>query len=358
MVSYGVFNLAPQRHTATTDRNLVADVVEQVRVAEALGYDIAWIAEHHFSNLSLSPSPLMTLAHLAGVTERIGLGTGVAVLPLYQPMRLVEEIAYVDILSGGRLHLGIGSGSQNHESRGLGTDLAEARACFEEVLDILEMAFDQGRVAHEGRHFQIPETVLSLRPVQTPHPPVYFAGLSGDAPLMERVARRGYIPFASASWMPVAAVAAKRDGYVEGRRAAGLDPTAMPFAVQRLIYVADDAADAADAAEHAVYTYRVVAAAKSGAARFDGHVIQAEPVPGEDDVATILAQGMVGSVEHVAEKLVADIQGLGLTHMSCFMSFGGLSHARVVRSMERFMGEVVPLAEAAISGGGHRAAGD
>ncbi len=355
---YGIFNLAPQRLTATADREIVGNVVEQVRIAEALGYDVAWIAEHHFSNLSLSPSPLMTLAHLAGVTERIGLGTGVAVLPLYQPMRLVEEIAYVDILSAGRLHLGIGSGSQNHESLGLGTDLTQARARFEEALDILEMAFDTGRVAHEGEHFHIPETTLSLRPVQYPHPPVYFAGLSGDQPLMERVARRGYIPFASASWMPVEAVAAKRQGYVAGYEAVGRDPATMPFAVQRLIYVTDDPKDAADAAEHAVYTYRVVAAAKSGQARFDGHVIRANPVAGEDDARTILAQGMVGSAEHVAQKLVADIQGLGLTHMSCFMSFGGLGHERVVRSMERFMAEVVPMAEAALDVQARRAAGD
>ncbi len=357
-MQYGTFNLAPQRDSTDGDGKIIANVVEQVRIAEALGFDVAWIAEHHFSNLSLSPSPLMTAAHLAGVTERIGLGTGVVVLPLYQPMRLVEEIAYVDILSGGRLHLGIGSGSQAHESRGLGTDLLDARTRFEEVLDIIEMAFENGVVEHRGRHYEIPETTLSLRPVQRPHPPIYLAGLAGDAALMERAARRGYIPFASAAWAPVATVAAKREGYVEGYRAIGRDPASMPFAAQRLIYVTDDPKDAANAAEHAIYTYRVVRAAKSGGAHFDGHVIRPDPVPGEDGVETILRDGLVGSAEHVAEKLLADIEGLGLTHMSCFMNFGGLEHERVVRSMERFMRDVVPAAEAAGDTKARRAAGD
>ena len=95
------------------------DTIALAQEAESLDLTTCG-SEHHFGSLSLSPSPLMTLSHLAGRTERIRLGTGVLVLPLHHPMRLAEEVAYVDGLSGGRLDWGLGAGSQDHEGRGLG----------------------------------------------------------------------------------------------------------------------------------------------------------------------------------------------------------------------------------------------
>ena len=342
-MEFGLFNLTPQRDPAQPPAALIAGVIEQVKLAEALGFGVAWFAEHHFSNLSLSPSPLLTAAHCAGVTRRIRLGTGVAVLPLYQPMRLAEEIAYVDIVSGGRLVLGIGSGSQNHENRGLGTDIAEAHERFREVLDILEMAFRDGRVAYEGRHFRIPPTPLSLRPLQQPAPPVWLAGMSADPAIARRIGERGYTPFVSAQWMPVEAVLAKRRDYEAGWRAAGRDPRTMPFAVQRIVYVADGRADALDAAEHARYTQRVVTSLKGRAPEFDGHVVRERPLPQEQSPEEILAAAMIGDAERVAGMIAEDIGRLGVSHFSCFMQFGGIDTKRAMRSLERFGRDVIPL---------------
>lgn len=347
-MEFGLFALSPQRSPERTPAEVLASTVEEVKLAEALGFEAAWIAEHHFSNLSLSPSPLLLAGHLAGVTKRIALGTGVLVLPLYQPMRLVEEIAYVDMLSGGRLRLGVGSGSQNHESRGLGTDVAHARARFLEVLDIIEMAFAEGRVAYDGAHFQVPETALSLGPLRPQGPPIYLAGLADDAEIMCRAAARNYIPFASAAWLPVAEVAKKRAGYLAGYRAAGRDPSEMPFAVQRLIHVTDDKTEALRAAEAARYTYRLVASVKGSAPIFDGAFIREVPIAGEDTPEAIRDAATIGDAETCAERIVADIEGLGLTHMSCFMNFGGLPPAAVRASMERFARDVRPLVEKAL----------
>lgn len=348
-MEFGVFILSPQRSAERSPPEILTDAVAQACLAESLGFDAVWIAEHHFSNLSLSPSPLLLAGHLAGLTERIALGTGVVVLPLYQPMRLVEEIAYVDMLSQGRLRLGVGAGSQNHESRGLGTEIAEARTRFLEALDIIEMAFAKDRVEYRGRHFQVPETALSIRPLRPEGPPIYLAGLADDEEIMRRAGERGYVPFASAAWLPVAGVAKKRAGYEAGYRAAGRNPATMPFAVQRLIYVTDDKAEAMRAAEAARYTYRLVASVKGTSPVFDGAFIREQPIPGEDDLETILEAATIGDADKCAERIVADIEGLGLTHMSCFMNFGGLPPEDVRRSMERFARDVRPLVEKALT---------
>ncbi len=350
-MEYGLFNLSMRRSPERTPAEIILETVAEVRLAEEIGFDVAWIAEHHFANLSLSPSPLLLAAHLAGATERIGLGSGVVVLPLYHPMRLLEEIAYLDIVSHGRLHLGIGAGSQNHEFRGFGTDVDDAGSRFREVLDIVDMGLEEGRVAYDGQHFQVPETALSLAPRPRAKPPIYLAGLAGDPALAKRAGERGYIPFASAQWLPIEAVAKKKADYAAGYAAAGRDPAAMPFAIQRMIYVTDDKSDALDAAEQARYTHRIVASAKSGTPVLDRSFIREAAVLGEDEPEVIAEKAMIGDPEKIVAMIVDDARALDLTHMSCFMAFGGLEPARVRRSMERFATEVMPAVAKALDNG-------
>ena len=116
----GIFLLSPQIDRHRSAATVLADTIAMAKEAEGLGFDHLWVAEHHFANLSLSPSPLITLSHLAAHTRRIRLGTGVLVLPLQDPMRLAEEIAYVDIVSGGRLDVGSGRAPRFMRAGGLG----------------------------------------------------------------------------------------------------------------------------------------------------------------------------------------------------------------------------------------------
>src|SRR5439155_4911473 len=98
----GLFNLMTQRDASIAPRQIVEDTVAMVKLADEIGFDVAWFAEHHFSNYSVFPSPLMMAAHCAGITTRIRLGTAVLVLPLYDPVRLVQEIVFLDTQSAGR----------------------------------------------------------------------------------------------------------------------------------------------------------------------------------------------------------------------------------------------------------------
>src|SRR5437868_5639523 len=112
-MDFGIFPLMQQRDMSKSSHAIVQEAVQQTRWAEELGYTHAWYPEHHFSNYSLCPSPLMMAAHCAGATSRIRVGSAVVVAPLYSAPRLVADIAFVDCLSNGRLDVGVGMGYQS-----------------------------------------------------------------------------------------------------------------------------------------------------------------------------------------------------------------------------------------------------
>ena len=131
-------------HARTTD-----EVIE----AERLGYDTAWIAEHHFSTgYGIMPDCFAYMAYLAAKTSRIKLAAGVITLPLYDPIRVVENTSFVDILSGGRVMLGIGSGYRPYEFVGLGKDFDGRRDMVEEAVGLMFDAFHRQRYDHKGKY--------------------------------------------------------------------------------------------------------------------------------------------------------------------------------------------------------------
>lgn len=161
-------------------RDVHRRVTEEIVEADRLGYDIAWIAEHHFSNAyGIMPDPFSYIAYLAPQTGNIRLGTAVMTLPVYNPVRIAENAGFIDILTEGRFVLGIGSGYRPYEFEGLGVDFDSRRDIQEEAIPILLDALHRKRIAHKGAHFafDIPEPYeIFPVPVQQPHPPLYMAG--------------------------------------------------------------------------------------------------------------------------------------------------------------------------------------
>ena len=174
-MDFGIFNLMGSREADKPAAQVFGEVAEQTRLADELGYTIAWFAEHHFSNYCLCASPLMMVAHCASITKKIRLGTAVVVLPLYNPARLAAEIATADALSNGRLMLGIGAGYQPYEFERFGVDIAQNLEMTDEFCDILDLAFSRDFFSYNGKHYQMPDTHIAARPVQNPLP-IYVAG--------------------------------------------------------------------------------------------------------------------------------------------------------------------------------------
>ncbi|MSP68283.1 MAG: LLM class flavin-dependent oxidoreductase [Alphaproteobacteria bacterium] len=178
------------------DHELYAEVVEDCKLAVKLGYEGAWMLEHHFSDYNPTPSPLVFLAHIAAACPTLSLGTSVLVLPWYHPLRLAAEISMLNALTEGNLYIGVGRGTAKLEYDAYGIDMREARARFAEVYKIMVKALEGRPFTYDGKFHKIARPVR-LRPTPAPKP-VHFFGAIGSPESAEIMADLGMPPIASA----------------------------------------------------------------------------------------------------------------------------------------------------------------
>lgn len=336
---FGLFNLMNQY--GISQREVYSGTFDCVRLADDLGFDVAWFAEHHFANYSLSPSPLMVAAASARETKAIRLGPAVVVAPLYNPIRLTEEIALLDQISEGRAVLGIGSGYQKFEFDAFGMDLAERQDRMLEVWQIITQGLSAHRFAFDGRYYQLPDVCQAIELATRRRIDTYYVAFY-DQVIRHAVAQEA-TPFVTVGWGDSQALAAMRDGVDARYRESGFDLTGKPFAAQRYVFVSDDDAELDRVAAGIRYAGRCAGHMRVGAQVLDGHVIRDLPVEGEPTLAEIRRALPIGPAELVAERLVAEIRRNRITDLSCFMMPAGIEARAALRSMERFGAEVMPL---------------
>jgi alkanesulfonate monooxygenase SsuD/methylene tetrahydromethanopterin reductase-like flavin-dependent oxidoreductase (luciferase family) len=341
-MDFGIFNLMGARGPGRTAAQIVAEVAEHTRLADELGYGIAWFAEHHFSNYCLCPSPLMMVAHCAPVTKSIRLGTAVVVVPLYNPARLLAEIAMADAMSGGRLALGLGFGYQPYEFDRFGVDLARNLAMTEEFCDILAAAFARDFFSYDGRHYKLPRTHIPVRPVQSPLP-IWLAGHSEH--VFRLAARRGFRALSSGRTGSAAEMAQQRRVAADAFAAEGSSYAAAHFSINRFCCITDDEGEAMRFAENARYQARLASHLRRREEAMVGTELADLPVDGEASLEAVRDNLMIGGVEAVARKIAAEIRILEPAHMCFAFKVGSTPHAVAMRSTERFMREVRPLLE-------------
>ncbi len=345
-MDFGIFNLMSLRDHPRGAAGVIDDTVQMTLLAEQIGFSTAWFAEHHFSNYAVCPSPLMMAAHLAGRTSRIRLGAAVVVLPLYDPLRLVQEIALLDQMSAGRAVLGLGTGYQPYEFTRFGRNIDRKAELFLEYWSVLEQALTEGRAAFHGAHVEVEETVFALRPVQKPMPPVFTTSV--DPRILARLGPRGATVFLGAGWLGSAKLFDLAANAADAWGKAGLGQTPMKLAVQQYIHVTDSRAEALEAAERARYVARMVATLRGKVVRLDGAFLDAPALPDEPGLDVFRDNLLIGDPHHVAERIVAEIRRLDPVHYNCFLQFGDMPAERALRSLERFGAEVLPLVDAAL----------
>lgn len=337
-MEFGLFNLMSYRNHPGGVPGVVADAKVMVRLAEDVGLDVAWFAEHHFTNYSLSVSPLMMAAHMAGVTSRIRLGTAVIVLPLYQPLRVAQEAALVDQLSGGRLVLGVGTGYQPFEFDRYGVDVTARGDVFLKYWDVLEEALVTGEVTGAARALGLPETPVLLRPVNG-LPPIYVTG--GDPRIITRLGPLGATPFITVGWrgskMLIETARQTRAQWAAG----GFPHTGL--GVQQYIHVTDSAEDALVAADCARFVGRMATGLRAKEIARRGPMIDAPPLPDEPPLETFRDNVIIGPPALVAERILAEVEAMDPTHYNMFFQFGDMPLALAARSLERFGAEVLPI---------------
>src|SRR6266704_428042 len=164
-----------------SDAAVLAEHLALGDLAEPLGFDSLFALEHHFTGYAMSPSPTQLLSYFAGRTKRITLGTAVIVLPWHDPVRVAEQIALLDVMSGGRCVFGFGRGAASVEYAGFRIPMEEARPRFVEAAEIVVKALSQESFEHEGQFYQIPRTSIRPRPISHPERRFHASAVSPDS---------------------------------------------------------------------------------------------------------------------------------------------------------------------------------
>jgi alkanesulfonate monooxygenase SsuD/methylene tetrahydromethanopterin reductase-like flavin-dependent oxidoreductase (luciferase family) len=177
------FSIALHMERQSSDQSMVEaseQLLELLTLAEDAGFEIAWAVEHHAHEYYIGPNPLMQLVHWAGHTRRIRLGTAVVVVPYWHPIRLAGEAGMADLLTGGRLELGMARGAFQYEFDRMLEGLPQERGGehLRETLDAVLQLW-AGDYEHHGQHWNFPKATATPKPIQHPHPPIWIRVIGG-----------------------------------------------------------------------------------------------------------------------------------------------------------------------------------
>lgn len=356
---FGIMNLFPLVE-GQSDREVIRDTLEEIQLADELGFDAVWLAEHHFSEYGILGNPITFGMAIAERTKRIQIGTAVLVLPFYDPVRLAEDVALLDVISGGRVVLGVGRGYQPREFAGFRVPLDESKQRYQETLDVLRLALTQEGWSYDGELFQFDDMTTYPRPLQPGGPTILQGTVSPDSFRVRGEAGEPIIT--SPNFTPLTLMKRNFDLYREGLKAGGHEFGAFDLPFMQQVWTGEGDEGRRMAAQAALNYYRTV-----------GKVI-----PGSDEALererkyyeavqeniklltleqTMTHGGNFGSPQQVAE-LIAELRDeLGITQYIGWFRIPTLDRLEAMRSMERFATEVMPLLADDAPAGAESAAG-
>ena len=328
---------------------LYQHAVNQATHAETLGFESVWPVEHHFNpRFSVLPCPTLLLAAIAARTRSLRLGTAIVQLALHNPLRVAEEIATLDVLSGGRVELGVGRGSNPTHFAGFGVPMQESRARMAEGLAFLQRAFREERFSFEGQFFRADDVCLTPKPLQ--QPAVHIAANSLET--AEQAGQAGYPILLAAHVLTFARLRELVAVYRRARLKAGhaaLRPSDLSILMP--LYVGESAAQIERELLPSVSHYVSVLSAASQAL-----IEQCSSETERTKLYMLLGQmrqtryesvnghmGIFDTPDACALRLKQLQQELGVGRVIGWFNLGGLvSHERVMRSMELFASRVMP----------------
>lgn len=303
--------------------------------AEEIGYDTIWLTEHHFAEDGYSPSLVTLAGAIAARTERVRIGFNLLLLPLYDAVRLAEDLAALDVISDGRIDVGLGQGYAPHEFAGFGIDLADRLGRFREGLDVLQGLWTQDTFSYAGKHYQIADARLCPRPVQQPTPPLWIGAAS--VPGVRRAGRRG------AHLLGLANEALQQE-YEQARSAAGHAAEDAKVLQLHWTHVAGKDDMAWEQANPHFYHLLSVYADWINAAAAGGDETLECKVPPPEDLRTstdLMFRPAFGSPDTVATILRESIAAVRTTHLA-YGTMPGMDPAITRSSMRHFVEDVMP----------------
>lgn len=333
-MKFGVFDHVDDSGLPLADH--LAARLEMVEAYEEAGFHAYHVAEHHGTPLGHAPSPGLWLAAVSQRTSRIRFGPLVYLLPLYHPLRLIEEIAMLDALSGGRLEFGYGRGISPIEMGFYGVDMAEQADRAAEALEVVLKGLTSDVLDHHGQFFHFDKVPMVQRPTQRPHPPLWY-GTNSPASV-ERCAHDALNMVTLKTGEEMRAMVA---AYKATWAAGGRDPAAMPhIGVGRHIVVAESDTEALAIARRAFARWRAsfvhLWEARGGDNAFVTHF------PRDWDTVAAAGSACAGSPDTVRAFIAQDAGLGGYSYLLGQMAFGDMTVAEVRRSAQLFGAHVMP----------------
>jgi alkanesulfonate monooxygenase SsuD/methylene tetrahydromethanopterin reductase-like flavin-dependent oxidoreductase (luciferase family) len=319
---------------------LYRDHIQLAVDAEELGYDHVWLTEHHFVDDGYSPSLLPIGAAIAARTRRIRIGTFVLLLPLHDPLRVAEDAATVDIISDGRLDLGLGQGYRVGEFVGFGVSRKERGPRLEEGAELIRRAWTEDGLTFHGRFSRVTDVTLVPKPVQKPHPPLWIAARGPKS--IDRAARLGWHLAGTGG-------ADQQQTYDEALRRHGRRPEDHEIVQFRTVFVAETAEKAWDAAEEGAHHMW---------SRYGKWFAEAHDLPGDEnfgaelppigklrhaETAALFGEPLIIGTPQDAIRMIEDYQKrTRVTHLCMAMILPGVEPEKIRTSLKLFAKEVIP----------------
>jgi alkanesulfonate monooxygenase SsuD/methylene tetrahydromethanopterin reductase-like flavin-dependent oxidoreductase (luciferase family) len=308
-----------------------------VEIYDRAGFYGYHLAEHHATPLGFAPSPGIFLSAVAQRTRRLRFGPMVYLLPLYHPLRIIEEICMLDQMSCGRFLFGVGRGISPIEVGFFGADFTRGMEQFEEALAVIRLGLTHDELTYHGEFYNFDAVPIVLKPAQLPHPPLWYG-----------ISRPETVPWAAANDVnlvsflrPMAAMRPLVEQFGAEWAALGKSPEALPcIGVTRHIVVAETEKEARNIAERAyrpwrrnmevLWTQRGVPFPLQGELADEFEVLQRHGV------------GFAGTPAAARDYIAAQAEGSGINYFVCDMAFGDITFAEAKRSIELFAREVMP----------------
>src|SRR5262245_21771765 len=327
---FGLFGgtVVPRGDRAAISAQRLADYVETNVEAEGLGYYATFLTEHHFTGVGQISAPLQVLTAIAMRTTKLRLGTAVMVLAWHNPVVLAEQAATLDLISNGRLELGIGKGYRASEFSGFAMPMEEAEARFDEAFAILKQAFtSQERFSHRGTYWHLDNVLVVPQPAQRPHPPLWIA--AGNPRSIRKVAELGCNLLLDQFQSP-AQIKERIALYRSVMEAQGRSFDPLMVAVARNVYVAEGAVDREAALVQQIKVHRrMVELSQRADASNRSHILQYDTAPGSTE-----ENALYGSAEAIISRL-GELHAAGVTQV--LINSGG---EKPIESLRRFARQV------------------
>ncbi len=313
-----------------------ADMIEQAILGDRMGFDAVSITEHHLVNVLMMPAPLQFAVKLAAHTQRVKIMTSIVVLPLHDMRVYAGEVVVADILTEGRLMLGVGRGAFRYEMERMGIPMEETQDRFNESLDVLQALLGREEVSWEGRYYNFEPLTVMPRPVRPGGPQIMMAVLNPEG--IYHCTKRGFhiqtTPLAGNHQLLIDQVGA----FNRAKEEMGADGEHLTLSLSRVAHVAANEADRRAKIRAAHEYYKRFDNVFTGPGIVDAGMIR--PIPREQSMDELAESLLIGGVQEITDKL-GPYAELGIDRVILNVNFG-YAQSETLDALQRFAEDVMP----------------